>query len=263
VHLVHAQIRDHEVRAEAARGGQCLRGTLHRLHVVALRAQPYGEQPQQPRIVIDHQYSRFAFAGLIQDRFLVHHGHRPELPCFRSFSERSMLAMASSFARASSSSLRRRAFSSNSVCSRWLALATCSRSARTASACSLKFSASSVKWSSICESVRKASARSPGRSISGLAMSSRSSPCARVRLVAGWPGVPRTRASFRVWLGVGAVSYSRWALATISACSEGWPCTSFCSSSRSSFSTVEEVALGFTMGGGAGGRCPEVKEVQA
>ena len=51
------------------------------------------------------------------------------VPGLRSFSERSMLAMASSLARASSSSLRRRAFSSSSACRRWLAFAARSRSA--------------------------------------------------------------------------------------------------------------------------------------
>src|SRR2546429_3938159 len=50
-----------------------------------------------------------ALAGLVQDRFLTAHGdHRPVLPGLRSFSERSMLAMASSLARASSSSRRSR-----------------------------------------------------------------------------------------------------------------------------------------------------------
>src|SRR2546430_1946712 len=206
VHLVHAQVRDHQVGAEAARCRQRLRGALHRLDVVTLRAQADGQQAQQPRVIVHQEDAGFAFAGLVQDRVLAHCDHRPVLPGLRSLSERSMLAMASSLARASSSSLRRRVFSSISACRRWLALAMRCWSARTASLCSLRFSASSVKWSSICESTRKASARSPGNSICGSAISSRSSPWALGRSVAGCPGVPRTSASRSSRLGVGAVS---------------------------------------------------------
>src|ERR1700682_523114 len=228
VHLVHAQVRDDQIGPEAARCRQGLRGALHRFDLVTLRAQADGQQAQQSRVIVDQEDTGFAFAGLVQDRVLAHCDHRPVLPGLRSFRERSMLAMASSLARASSSSLRRRTFSSISACRRWLALATRCWSARTASLCSLRFSASSVKWSSICESSRNVSARSPGNS-----------PWARRRSVAGWPGVPRISASFSSRLGVGAVSYSRCALATISACSEGRPWTSFCSSCRYSLNAVE------------------------
>src|ERR1700682_3392861 len=256
VHLVHAQVRDDQIGPEAARCRQGLRGALHRFDLVTLRAQADGQQAQQSRVIVDQEDTGFAFAGLVQDRVLAHCDHRPVLPGLRSFRERSMLAMASSLARASSSSLRRRTFSSISACRRWLALATRCWSARTASLCSLRFSASSVKWSSICESSRNVSARSPGNSISGFAISSRSSPWARRRSVAGWPGVPRISASFSSRLRRGAVSYSRCALATISACSEGRPCTSLCSSCRYSLNAVELAAAEFTTGAGAGARSP-------
>ena len=71
VHLVHAQVGDDEIGTEAAGGRERLRAALHRLDVVALRAQADGQQAQQPRVVIDHENARFAFAGLIQG-VLVH-----------------------------------------------------------------------------------------------------------------------------------------------------------------------------------------------
>ena len=66
VHLIHAQIGDHQIGPEAARGGQRLHAVLHRLDVVALRAQADRQQAQQPRVVVDHQDAGLAFAGLIQ-----------------------------------------------------------------------------------------------------------------------------------------------------------------------------------------------------
>ena len=68
VHLVHAQVGDHEVGAEAARGGECLHAALDRFDVVVLRAQADGEQTKQARIVVDHQDACLAFAGLVHDR---------------------------------------------------------------------------------------------------------------------------------------------------------------------------------------------------
>jgi len=66
VHLVHAQVGDDEIGTEAARGRQRLHPALNRLDVVALRAQADRQQPQQPRVIVDHEYARFAFSGLVQ-----------------------------------------------------------------------------------------------------------------------------------------------------------------------------------------------------
>src|SRR3984885_12712197 len=69
-------------------------------------------------------------------------------------------------------------------------------------------------------------------------------------------------ASLSSWLGVGAVSYSCCAAATISACSVAGPCSRCCSSVRYSPATAAAVAPGFT-GGGGGGACGGLRLVQA
>ena len=99
VELIHAQVRDHQIRPEARGGGERLHAILHRFDVVVLGAQPNGQQAQQSRIVVHDQDAGFAFGGLI-------HGWRPSLADLRSVRLRSMLAMASSLACASSSCLR-------------------------------------------------------------------------------------------------------------------------------------------------------------
>ncbi len=120
VHRFHAQVRDHQIRTETAGGRDRLRAALDRLNVVALGAQPDGQKAQQARIIIDDQNSGFAFAGS------RHYGVPPGT--FGLFKARSILAMASSFACASSSSRCRRALSSSSPCSRRFNDATRSRS---------------------------------------------------------------------------------------------------------------------------------------
>ena len=60
VHLIHAQIGDHQVRPESRAGGQRRRGAFDRFDFVVLGAQPDGQQAQQPGVVVDHQDSRLA-----------------------------------------------------------------------------------------------------------------------------------------------------------------------------------------------------------
>ena len=55
VHLIHAQVRDHEIGPEPGARGERGRRALDRLDLVVLRAQADGQQAQQPRVVIDHQ----------------------------------------------------------------------------------------------------------------------------------------------------------------------------------------------------------------
>jgi len=122
VHVIHAQVGDDQVGSKPARRRQCQHTAFNRLDVITLRAQADSQQAQQSGVVVDHENSRFAFADLVQGRRpswlgMQHargnvHCDRPSLLGLRSFSERSMLAIASSFARASSSSLRKRPFSS-------------------------------------------------------------------------------------------------------------------------------------------------------
>ena len=66
VHLVHAQVGDHEVGTEAAGGRERLRAALDGFDVVVLRAQADGQQAQQSRIVVDDQDAGLAFASLVQ-----------------------------------------------------------------------------------------------------------------------------------------------------------------------------------------------------
>ncbi len=60
VHLVHAQIRDHQIRPKAHAGGQRGGGAFDRFDLVVLGAQTDGQQAQQTRIVVDHQNARLA-----------------------------------------------------------------------------------------------------------------------------------------------------------------------------------------------------------
>ena len=60
VHLIHAQVRDHEIRPEARAGGQRRGGAFDRFDLVVLGAQPDGQQAQQPRVIVDHQDARLA-----------------------------------------------------------------------------------------------------------------------------------------------------------------------------------------------------------
>ena len=53
VELVHAQVGDDEVGAEAAGRGQRLHAVFHRLDLIFLGAQADRQQPQQPGIVVD------------------------------------------------------------------------------------------------------------------------------------------------------------------------------------------------------------------
>ena len=55
VHLVHAQIGDHQIRTDAAERGERQRGAFDGVDFVVLRAQTDREQPQQPRIVVNDQ----------------------------------------------------------------------------------------------------------------------------------------------------------------------------------------------------------------
>ena len=60
VHLVHAQIRDHQVRPETHAGGQRGGGAFDRFDFVVLGAQADGQQAQQSGVIVDHQDARFA-----------------------------------------------------------------------------------------------------------------------------------------------------------------------------------------------------------
>src|SRR5258708_38497422 len=138
-----------------------LLGALDRLDVVALRAQADGQQPQQPRIIVDQQNARLALAGLTEGRFPGARGgdhQRPVLPGLRSLSERSMLAMASSLARASSSSLRKRGFSAISACRRGLGVAPRFWSAPPAPPCHPRFFSSGGQRAAHFGRIREASA---------------------------------------------------------------------------------------------------------
>jgi hypothetical protein len=53
VHLVHAQVGDHEVRTHAPERGERSGRTLDCVDFVVFRAQTNREQPQQPRIVVN------------------------------------------------------------------------------------------------------------------------------------------------------------------------------------------------------------------
>ena len=60
VHLVHAKIRDDEIRSETGAGRQRRGGAFDRLHLVILRPQADGQKAQQTRVVVDHQDPRLA-----------------------------------------------------------------------------------------------------------------------------------------------------------------------------------------------------------
>src|SRR5579875_1373832 len=199
IHLIHAQVGDHEVGTEAARGGERLNAALGGFHVIALRAQADREEAQQAGVVIDHEDAGVAFTGLI-------HCVDPSLRLLRLFRERSMLAIASSFARASSSSLCSFAFSSASASSLRLSAAVRSRSSWSASAWRRWFSAVSASCRSVARIVTTAIARSDASSVSGVASTSRSNCSARGASKPGCPGVASTSAYSSSWLGVGAVS---------------------------------------------------------
>jgi hypothetical protein len=65
IELVHAQIGDHQVGAEARGRGQRLHAVFHRFHVVLLRPKADRQQTQQARVIIDNQNSGFALGGLV------------------------------------------------------------------------------------------------------------------------------------------------------------------------------------------------------
>ena len=60
VHLVHAQIRDHQIWTKPHAGGQRGGGTFNRFDLVVLGAQTDRQQAQQTRVVVDHEDARFA-----------------------------------------------------------------------------------------------------------------------------------------------------------------------------------------------------------
>ena len=60
VHLIHAQVRDHEIRAKTHAGRERGGRALDRLDLVILGAQADGQQAQQPRVIVDHQDARLA-----------------------------------------------------------------------------------------------------------------------------------------------------------------------------------------------------------
>ena len=64
VHLVHAQVGDDQVGAEAAGRRERERRAFDGFDFVVLRAQADGEQAQQARIVVDDQDAGFAFGGM-------------------------------------------------------------------------------------------------------------------------------------------------------------------------------------------------------
>ena len=61
VHLVHAQIGDHEVGPEATGGSERRDAALDGFDFVVLGAQTNREQPQQPRIVVNDENACLAF----------------------------------------------------------------------------------------------------------------------------------------------------------------------------------------------------------
>ena len=68
VHLVHAQVGDHQVRGEAVQGRQRLVSALDGFNVVALRTQADAKQAQQSRIVVDQQDLAFTLGVWICHR---------------------------------------------------------------------------------------------------------------------------------------------------------------------------------------------------
>ena len=68
VHLIHAQVRDHEIRAEPRAGGERRGGAFDRFDLVVLGAQADGQKAQQPRIVVDHQNPRLALLSRVWSR---------------------------------------------------------------------------------------------------------------------------------------------------------------------------------------------------
>ena len=63
VELVHAQIRDHQIRTKTAGRGQRLHAIFHGLDFVVLGTQADGQQSQQTRVVVDHQNACLALDG--------------------------------------------------------------------------------------------------------------------------------------------------------------------------------------------------------
>jgi hypothetical protein len=57
VHVVHAQIRDDEIRPEPRQGGERFGRALDGLDVVVLGAQTNAQQAQQARVVVDQKDS--------------------------------------------------------------------------------------------------------------------------------------------------------------------------------------------------------------
>ena len=64
VHLVHAQVGDDQLGAEAAGGCERERRAFHGLHFVILRTEADGQQAKQARIVVDDQDAGFALGGM-------------------------------------------------------------------------------------------------------------------------------------------------------------------------------------------------------
>ncbi len=64
VHLVHAQVGDHQLGPEAAGGRQRQCRTFDGFDLVVLRAQADGQEAQQPRVVVDDQDAGLAFGGM-------------------------------------------------------------------------------------------------------------------------------------------------------------------------------------------------------
>src|SRR6202034_980155 len=109
VELIHAQVRNHQIRTETQCRGEAQPGALHRLDLLLFGAQANRQQAQQSPILVDDQDAGFPISRLI-------HFGVPSAGFFRSVRLRSMLAMASSLAWASSSWRRSFAFSSISAC---------------------------------------------------------------------------------------------------------------------------------------------------
>jgi hypothetical protein len=53
VHLVHAQIGDHQIRAHTGQSGEGGGGAFDRVDLIVFGTQTNREQPKQPRIVIN------------------------------------------------------------------------------------------------------------------------------------------------------------------------------------------------------------------
>ena len=68
VHVLHAQVADHEIGPEPRERGERLRRALDRFDVVALRPQANAQQAQQARVVVDEQNSA---AGEVLNRFFT------------------------------------------------------------------------------------------------------------------------------------------------------------------------------------------------